>query len=331
MINPVDMLFLYKPDFKFQKAEIEKKVCLPAGEFEEFLRNPLEGLPCIEENIDLMQEDRDGIYHCLLVTGEGRRDGVLVESEGYGYARYASYVPDAAALEYESLSEFGAGLSWLADRMIREGTDGTRDGNWIFYLDQIQEGCDLSLSDNPALTELLADMLVERPEVHLAYVRSDCLELRFHPEFCPNCQKETEDCQSQAGAALQAGDPGEQREQKDEGQTMEACLKDLLCARWEDLHLVHDEIDYGLPHTIVELDGTTLTAAGKEAWADVLNAKVVRVFRGYSGLQMELSGVKAGRLDAFSAMLAGYCSVEDYENWVNDPEEGQAVPVMQEG
>lgn len=325
------MLFLYKPDFKFQKAEIEKKVCLPAGEFEEFLRNPLEGLPCIEENIDLMQEDRDGIYHCLLVTGEGRRDGVLVESEGYGYARYASYVPDAAALEYESLSEFGAGLSWLADRMIREGTDGTRDGNWIFYLDQIQEGCDFSLSENPAMTELLADMLVERPEVHLAYVRSDCLELRFHPEFCPNCQKETEDCQSQAGAALQAGDPGEQREQKDEGQTMEACLKDLLCARWENLHLVHDEIDYGLPYTIVELDGTTLTAAGKEAWADVLNAKVVRVFRGYSGLQMELSGVKASRLEDFSAMLAGYCSVEDYENWVNEPEEEQVVPVMQEG
>ncbi len=331
MINPVDMLFLYKPDFQFQKAEIEKKVRLPAGEFEEFLRNPLEGLPCIEENIDLMQEDRDGIYHCLFVTGEGRRDGVLVESEGYGYARYASYVPDAAALEYDSLSEFGAGLSWLADRMIQAGTDGTRDGNWTFYLDQIQEECDFSLSENPALTELLADMLVERPEVHLAYVRSDCLELRFHPEFCPNCQKETEDCQSQAGVALQAGDPGEQREQKDEGQTMEACLKDLLCARWENLHLVHDEIDYGLPHTIVELDGTTLTAAGKEAWADVLDAKVVRVFRGYSGLQMELSGVKAGRLEAFSAMLAGYCNVEDYENWVNELEEGQAVPVIQEG
>ena len=46
---------------------------------------------------------------------------------------------------------------------------------------------------------------------------------------------------------------------------------------------------------------------------------------------MELSGVKADRLEAFSAMLAGYCSVEDYENWVNEPEEGQAVPVMQEG
>ena len=104
------MLFLYKPDFQFQKAKVDKKVCLPAGEFEEFLKNPLEDMPCIVENIDLMQEDQEGIYHCFLVTGEGRRDGVLVESEGYGYARYASYVPDAAALEYDSLSELGLSL-----------------------------------------------------------------------------------------------------------------------------------------------------------------------------------------------------------------------------
>ncbi len=144
-------------------------------------------------------------------------------------------------------------------------------------------------------------------------------------------QKETENGQGLAETALQTGNPGEERKQKDAGQAMGTRLKDLLCARWENLHLVHDEIDYGLPHTIVELDGTTLTAAGKEAWADVLDAKVVRVFQGYSGLQMELSGVKASRLDAFSAMLAGYCSVEDYESWVNEPEEGQAVPVMQEG
>ena len=180
---------LVKSFTNFYGAKVEKKVCLPAGEFEEFLRNPLEGLPCIEENIDLMQEDRYGIYYCFLATGEGRRDGVLVEAEGYDYAHYASYVPDAAALEYDSLSEFGAGLSRLADQMIRAGTDGTGDGNWIFYLDQIQKGCAFSLSENPALAELLADMLVEGPEVRLAYIRSDCLELRFHPEICPNCRR----------------------------------------------------------------------------------------------------------------------------------------------
>ena len=142
------MLFLYKPDFQFQKAKVEKKVCLPAGEFEEFLRNPLENLPCIQDHVELMKADPDGLYHCLLVTGEGRHDGVLVESEGYGYARYASYVPDAAALEYDSLSEFGAGMSRLADRMILEGTSDTGDGNWVFYLDQIQKECDFSFSEN---------------------------------------------------------------------------------------------------------------------------------------------------------------------------------------
>ena len=141
------------------------------------------------ENKDLMCQDKEGVYHCLLVTGEGRKDGVLVEAEGYDYARYASYVPDAAALEYDSLSEFGAEMSRLANRMILEGTSDTRDGNWVFYLNQIQEGCDFSFSENPALTELLADMLVERPEVRLAYIRSDCLELHFHPEFCPNCRR----------------------------------------------------------------------------------------------------------------------------------------------
>ena len=79
-----------------------------------------------------------------------------------------------------------------------------------------------------------------------------------------------------------------------------------------------------MPHTIVEMDGNTLTEAGRDAWSDVLNAKVQRVYQGYYGLQMELSGIKASRLNAFSAMLGGYCSVEDYEAWVNDPDDEMA-------
>ena len=34
---------LVKSFTNFYGAKVEKKVCLPAGEFEEFLRNPLEG------------------------------------------------------------------------------------------------------------------------------------------------------------------------------------------------------------------------------------------------------------------------------------------------
>ena len=159
-------------------------------------------------------------------------------------------------------------------------------------------------------------MILERPEVKLVGVRSDCLALCFYPEHCPNWQGE-KSRQSLEEPVTQEEDPGDKMRQEDEARATGACLKDLLCTRWGNLHLIHDEIDYGLPHTIVELDAETLTEAGKEAWADVLDAKVARVFQGYSGLQMELSGVKADRLEAFSAMLAGCCSVEDYENWVN--------------
>ncbi len=66
------------------------------------------------------------------------------------------------------------------------------------------------------------------------------------------------------------------------------------------------------PATIVELDEHTLTDAGKEAWADVLDAEVVRVYNGYYGLQMELDKVKPSRLEEFSSMLVGYCPVSDY-------------------
>ena len=104
-------------------------------------------------------------------------------------------------------------------------------------------------------------------------------------------------------------------------------LKDILCTHWENIHLVHTEVD-NVPHTIAELDSGTLTEAGKKAWADVLNAKVERVYQGLYGLQMELSGVKPGRLEAFSGMLGGYCSEQEYETWVNEPEREPVSPQL---
>ena len=36
----------------------------------------------------------DLCWHCVLVKGETSRDGILVEAEGYSYARYAAFAPD---------------------------------------------------------------------------------------------------------------------------------------------------------------------------------------------------------------------------------------------
>lgn len=44
--------------------------------------------------------DREtGGFCCLLVTSRNRKDGILVDGEGYHYARYAAYVPNKQALD----------------------------------------------------------------------------------------------------------------------------------------------------------------------------------------------------------------------------------------
>lgn len=69
---------------------IEKTVVLPSPEFLLFTRSLLKDHPFIEENIDLMYRDIKGNYHCILVKEKGSTSGILVESEGYSYARYAA-------------------------------------------------------------------------------------------------------------------------------------------------------------------------------------------------------------------------------------------------
>ena len=46
----------------------------------------------------------DMSYHCLLVTTPKYGDGILIEAEGYAYARYAAYVPDCGRLELSGLA-----------------------------------------------------------------------------------------------------------------------------------------------------------------------------------------------------------------------------------
>lgn len=189
-MNPIKVIMEHKPNFKFCQAKVEKIIRLADKDFENFLQSPMDCQEYIKENTGLMHMDESGIYHCLLVTGEGHRDGALVEAEGYGYARYASYVPDAAALAYDSLSEIGYRLAFLVDLFVTEGVAAASEGYWEISFEKIREQSDLELGENPFLQELMADMIVERPEVAEVCIWRDCFSVRYHPEFCHDCQKE---------------------------------------------------------------------------------------------------------------------------------------------
>ena len=292
--------FEHKPsDFSLRDCVIEKTVKLSEQEFQAFLNYPLRDYDFLAENIDLMRSDGNGARHCLLVIGEGRNDGVLVEAEGYSYCRYASYVPNISAMNSQVLQELNEKLLEAVEFIIADGTQNTSEGSWVMYFDELEKQTGLKVEFNDIVQNTLADMLSERKEVAECYLNENCFDMVYYLDFCPNCNIQEEE-------SSQQGEPPAVHISK---------LKDLLHTKWEDIHLVHKDVEIN-PCTIVELQDDTLTEAGKEAWCDVLNAEVIRVYTGVYGLQMELGNVKSSRLEDFSAMLAGNCSVQDYEKWV---------------
>ena len=63
------------------------------------IREELEDMLFIAANRQLSRRDSDNVSHCLLVTTRNIRSGILVNSQGYNYARYAAEVPDKSVLD----------------------------------------------------------------------------------------------------------------------------------------------------------------------------------------------------------------------------------------
>ena len=93
-------------------------------------------------------------------------------------------------------------------------------------------------------------------------------------------------------------------------------LFELMGCNLENVHIVDADVEHDLA-TIVELNQDTLTDDGKRKWSDVLGAKVTRIFNGIYGTQIEVTGCELERLEAFSKMLAGECTLSESERWLN--------------
>lgn len=83
--------------FDLDDCHIERVVEIPKVDFFALTHCPMGKHSVIQANQDAMGHDADGI-HCLLILGEGYRDGLPVDSEGYDYCRYSCYLPEARAI-----------------------------------------------------------------------------------------------------------------------------------------------------------------------------------------------------------------------------------------
>ena len=73
----IQAVFERKPDFRLRDVVIETVTRLPKEEYAQFLSSPCDSYAFIEKNSkSLLMDEKNGVFYCMLVTGEGYRDGV---------------------------------------------------------------------------------------------------------------------------------------------------------------------------------------------------------------------------------------------------------------
>ena len=173
--------------FEPSECEIEKVIHLSDSDFARFQQTLLDNYDFLRENADLMRVE-DGVTHCLLVVGETFEDGILVNSEGSDYARYAAYFPNAKsylltqgqtqqAVQAEAPEEaaspsvvggisaallaYGEKMKKILDTVIEQALDDHDQSAYIISLPQVKETFDNDIIDD----DLFTAMLRERPEI----------------------------------------------------------------------------------------------------------------------------------------------------------------------
>ena len=84
-------------EYEGEACVVDKVIELPAQRFRQFSRALLADYDFIAENKNAIRHDDDA-RHCLLILDADGTDGFLVDPQGYNYARYSAFVPNARSL-----------------------------------------------------------------------------------------------------------------------------------------------------------------------------------------------------------------------------------------
>lgn len=273
---------------------VEGVILLPHYRYKAFSENLLAYTDFIEDQTHNLGTDDLGRCCSLLVLDEDGDDGILVHSAGYAYARYSAYYPNAKKQLKNEIKE-------IADSIIKGRFGQTDKGTWIIGFDDIKEHFDMTVTPNNGIGSMLLEELEAREEIDEIVATEDCIQITSYLDQVP------EDTSSQEKIMT---------------------VFSLIGCGLEDVHLVDNDEEHDLA-TITELNQNTLTEEGRRDWADVLGAKVERIFEGFYGLQVAVSGCDPQRLCDFSFMLAGHVSESDYNRWVNtDTEQGETHEIQ---
>lgn len=179
-----------EPEILAPPWEIVHTVELPPGEFRKFKEDLLQAQPFIMEHANDLYVDNSGLTHGMLVLCAGIDDGILVNSEGFAYARYAAYLSGARTLSlmnrYPSLHDFCVGMESLVEKYVQQALAGQEDGSFTLSYSDLDAEVERRVHDEDMVNfdrQLFLNMLSERPEFDEVETTQNELYLTIAPEF----------------------------------------------------------------------------------------------------------------------------------------------------
>jgi hypothetical protein len=120
-----------EPQFNPVACTVDKIIEMESAGFQEFQESMLKDQSFIIEFNDRLQEGYAGPIRCLLLLGQGYDDGILIDTQGYDYARYTSFVPGARQLL--AMDQLRAEQIFKEQISLVEGADPGFVRDWMYH------------------------------------------------------------------------------------------------------------------------------------------------------------------------------------------------------
>ena len=162
------------------EVSVEKVITLYGKEFSQLKDDTLDDNPYIAQNHELMYIDSNDVAHCLLFVDYDSGDGLLVESEGCGYARKSQFIPNAKALvENNEMTASERKLHNELKQISDKIAELAHCGETSFTFDELLEESDMDLKS--LLRDSVVTMLQEREDIQMA--ESQSIDVDFQPDI----------------------------------------------------------------------------------------------------------------------------------------------------
>ena len=171
---------------------VDKVIELPSPRFKQFSRALLADYDFIAENKNAVRHDDDA-RHCLLILDADGTDGFLVDPQGYNYARYSAFVPNARSL---LTLDMGIDRSYLSpvepwrdesrDEMLRMTlrVDGKPDYTLVLPADEEYLNAVKAYLDIDAFADaMLCDIRFKVPYIGELIRDTDCPAVEDYNDF----------------------------------------------------------------------------------------------------------------------------------------------------